>query len=44
MADNLRAVVEVQAAPDGTITRTRLKESKGGSRPQDDAVPRLQKE
>lgn len=43
VADNLRAVVEVQAAPDGTITRTRLKES-SGNKAWDDAVLRaLQK-
>ena len=40
---NPRAVVEVQAAPDGTITRTRLKES-SGNKSWDDAVLRaLQK-
>ncbi len=43
VADNPRAVVEVQAAPDGTITRTRLKES-SGNKAWDDAVLRaLQK-
>ncbi len=43
VADNLRAVVEVHAAPNGTITRTRLKES-SGNKAWDDAVLRaLQK-